>query len=280
MSLEKQPKVSIIMGVYNCEKTLDRCIDSILKQTYKNWELIMCDDCSKDNTLKLATQYSKKYKNIKVVKNTQNSGLAFSLNNCLSVATGKYIARMDADDISLPERIETQVKFLEENEQYQVVGSSVILFDENGDKGLRIIEEKPSKYSTIKGTPYAHPTIMMRKEIYDTLGGYTVLPRTRRGQDLDLWYRFYARGFEGYNIQEPLLKYHEGVGDYKKRDLKTAIGIMKTMYLGYRDLKFPVRTYVYILKPIVASIIPNKLMYLYHKRLTNKDKTNLRNVKC
>ena len=64
MSLEKQPKVSIIMGVYNCEKTLDRCIDSILKQTYKNWELIMCDDCSKDNTLKLATQYSKKYKNI------------------------------------------------------------------------------------------------------------------------------------------------------------------------------------------------------------------------
>lgn len=278
MSLEKQVKVSIIMGVYNCEKTLDRCIDSILKQTYKNWELIMCDDCSKDNTLKLATEYSNKYENIKVIKNNENSGLAFSLNQCLSVATGKYIARMDADDISLPQRVETQVKFLEENEQYQVVGSSVILFDENGDKGLRIIYEKPDKYNTIKGTPYAHPTIMMRKEAYDALGGYTVLPRTRRGQDLDLWYRFYAKGFSGYNIQEPLLKYHESVRDYKKRDLKTAIGIMKTMYIGYKNLGFPVKTYIYIFKPIVASIIPNKLMYLYHKRLTNKDKANLINA--
>lgn len=278
MVLEKQPKVSIIMGIYNCSKTLDRCITSILNQTYSNWELIMCDDCSKDNTLQLAKKYSDKYNNIRVIKNDKNSGLAFSLNQCLAVSTGKYIARMDADDISLPKRIEMQVKFLEENKQYQVVGSSLILFDENGDKGLRTIFERPTKYNTVKGPPYAHPTIMMRKEAYDALDGYTVLPRTRRGQDLDLWYRFYAKGFEGYNIQEPLLKYHESIEDYKKRSLKSAIGIMKTMYLGYKNLGFPVKTYIYIFKPIVASIIPNKLMYLYHKRLTNKDKANLINA--
>ena len=267
MSLEKEPKVSIIMGIYNCERTLDRCIDSILKQTYKNWELIMCDDCSKDNTLKLAQEYSNRYENIKVVMNKENSGLAYSLNQCLSAAKGKYIARMDSDDISLPRRIETQVKFLEENQQYQVVGSSVILFDENGDKGLRSTIERPNKYNTIKSTPYAHPTIMMRKEVYDILGGYTVAKRTRRGQDLDLWFRFYAKGFEGYNIQEPLLKYHEDVDDYKKRDLKTAIGITKTMYLGYRMLDFPIKIYPYLLKPVVSALIPNKLMYLYHKNI-------------
>lgn len=275
MNSEKKPRVSVIMGIYNCESTLDRCIDSILKQTYKNFEIIMCDDCSSDNTLKLAIKYSNMYENIKVIKNKKNRGLAFSLNHCLSVANGKYIARMDADDICLPNRIEKQVEFLEQNKQYQVVGSSVILFDENGDKGLRSTLEKPTKYDTIKGTPYAHPSIMMRKEAYDILDGYTVLPRTRRGQDLDLWYRFYRNGFEGYNIQEPLLKYHEGIGDYKKRDLKTSIGIMKTMYLGFKNLKFPIITYVYIFKPILASIIPNKLMYLYHKKITNKDKAKL-----
>lgn len=277
MILVKQPKVSIIMGVYNCEKTLDRCIDSILKQTYKNWELIICDDCSKDNTLELAKEYSNKYENIKVISNVKNGGLAFSLNQCLAISIGKYVARMDADDISLPERIERQVRFLEDHKQYQVVGSSIILFDENGDKGLRKAVENPTKHSMIKGTPYAHPTIMMRKEAYDILGGYTVLPRTRRGQDLDLWFRFYAKGFRGYNIQEPLLKYHESVGDYKKRDLKTAIGIMKTMYLGYNMLGFPIKVYVYILKPILSAILPNKLMYAYHKQINKKHKERLSN---
>ena len=154
---------------------------------------------------------------------------------------------MDADDISLPERIETQVKFLEENEQYQVVGSSVILFDENGDKGLRIIEEKPSKYSTIKGTPYAHPTIMMRKEIYDTLGGYTVLPRTRRGQDLDLWFRFYKKKYKGYNLQESLYMYRESLEDYKKRTMRAAWGTMKTRYYGYKLLGFSKIKYIFLI---------------------------------
>lgn len=265
MILVKQPKVSIIMGVYNCEKTLDRCIDSILKQTYKNWELIICDDCSKDNTLELAKGYSNKYENIKVISNIENGGLAFSLNQCLAISSGKYVARMDADDISLPERLERQVRFLENHKQYQVVGSSIILFDENGDKGLRKVAENPNKYSMIKGTPYAHPTIMMKKETYDDLCGYTVLPRTRRGQDLDLWFRFYAKGFQGYNIQDPLLKYHESVVDYKKRDFKSSINIMKTMYLGYKMLNFPIKNYIYIFKPILSSLIPNKLMYYYHK---------------
>ncbi len=275
MSLKKEPKVSIIMGVYNCQYVLDRCIKSILNQTYDNWELIICDDCSSDNTLKVAKMYSNQYKNIEVIKNDKNSGLAFSLNRCLENAKGQYIARMDADDICLPERLEIQSKFLDNNKQYQVVGSGMILFDENGDKGIREPIERPNKYNTIKSTPYAHPTIMMRKEAYDSLNGYTVAKRTRRGQDLDLWFRFYAKGFEGYNIKRPLLKYHESVSDYKKRDLKTSIGIMQTMYLGYKQLGFPMKTYIYILKPLVSAIIPNKLMYLYHKKVSKQNNVSL-----
>lgn len=261
----KKPMVSIIMGIYNCEKTLEKSIESIINQTYTNWELIMCDDCSNDDTFKIAKKYENTYKNIKLIKNEINRGLAFSLNRCLEKAKGKYIARMDADDISLLERLEIQVEFLETNIQYQVVGSSIILFDENGDKGVRQVKEIPEKYDITRNVPHVHPSIMMRKETYDKLNGYTVSSRTRRGQDLDLWFRFYANGFKGYNIQKPLLKYHEGVDDYKKRNIRTAFEIMKTIYIGYKIIDIPKSKYIYILKPIISVFIPNKLMYLYHK---------------
>ena len=106
------PTVSVIMGIYNCEKTLSDAIDSIINQTYSDWELIMCDDGSTDNTYQIATKYSEKDNRITVIKNDTNSGLAFSLNHCLKYAKGEYVARMDADDISLPNRFEKQVAFL------------------------------------------------------------------------------------------------------------------------------------------------------------------------
>lgn len=84
------PRVSIIMGIYNCESTLARSIDSIINQTYTDWELIMCDDCSTDNTLEVAKEYEDKYKNIKVIRNEKNMRLAYSLNQCLKIAQGGY----------------------------------------------------------------------------------------------------------------------------------------------------------------------------------------------
>lgn len=268
MSLENK-KVSVIMGIYNCEKTLNDAINSIINQSYQNWELIMCDDCSNDSTLKIANNYKNKYNNIHVVKNKENRGLAFSLNKCLEIASGDYIARMDADDICFKDRFKIQVDFLNKNEEYHLVGSSMILFDEKGEKGIRYSKEIPTKEYIIKNNPYAHPTIMMRKKIYEELGGYTVSDRTRKGQDLDLWFRFYSKGFKGYNIQQPLIKYHESINDYKKRNIKSAIGFMKTMYFGYRINNVPFRKYIYILKPLVSAIIPNNLMYIYHKNKYN-----------
>lgn len=262
-------KVSVIMGIYNCGDTLERCIESLISQTYTNWELIMCDDGSTDNTLETAIFYEKKYDNIVLLKNETNSGLAYSLNQCLKYCNGNYVARMDSDDICLSERFEEQVKFLSENKQYHVVGSSIILFDEKGVKGIRKVKKLPVKEDIIQNVPHIHPTIMMRKEVYDKLEGYTVSSRTRRGQDLDLWFRFYANGFKGYNIQKPLLKYHESVDDYKKRDLKTAFKITQTIYIGYRMIDMPIKNYIYMFKPIISALMPNKLMYLYHKRNKN-----------
>lgn len=262
----KKIKVSIIMGIYNCEKTLSDCIDSLLNQTYTNWELIMCDDCSSDFTYKIAKGYAEKYNNIILLKNNENKKLSSTLNRCLEEAKGEYIARMDADDIALPNRLEKQVEFLDNNKEYDVVGCNRIIFDDNGNETLSVSEEIPNRYSLLKGVPFAHPTIMMRKRVYDKLNGYTVSNRTVRGQDLDLWYRFYNNNFKGYNIQEPLYRYRENLSDYKKRTLKAAIGAAKTNYYGFKMLNFPKSKYIYLVKPIISACIPNYIMYRYHKR--------------
>lgn len=259
--MSSYPLVSIIMGIYNCADTLDEAIGSIIAQTYTNWELIMCDDCSVDKTCMIAEDYSKKYSNIKYIRNDENSGLAYSLNRCLELANGEYIARMDADDINIKDRFEKQVQFLNKNKQYDVVGSNMILFDEHGDKGIRKSVEEPDLKTLKCCVPHAHPTIMMRKKAYDVLNGYQVLPRTRRGQDADLWFRFYALGFKGYNIQEPLYKYHESENDFKKRSWKTAWGYFMTQIYGFKLMQYPIYSYFRTLRPLLAMFIPRKLKY-------------------
>ncbi len=264
------PTISVIMGIYNCEKTLPAAIDSIIDQTYTDWELILCDDGSTDNTYQVAIEYVKKDSRIKVLKNSKNSGLAYSLNHCLRHTTGEYIARMDADDISSSNRLELQKEFLDKNQDYAVVGSGALLFNGKDVVGTRFPKEKPEKRDLVKGAPFMHPTIMMRKRVYNELAGYLDLPRTRKGQDLDLWYRLYSKGYKGYNIQQPLLKYREGLSDYNRRTLKSALLFMQTMFKGYRDLKIPIIYYPFILKPMISALIPKRVLFLYHKRGNSK----------
>jgi glycosyltransferase EpsE len=259
------PLVSVIMGIYNCSATLGRAIESILDQTYHNWELILCDDCSTDDTYEIAKAYSDRYSNIILLKNERNMKLAYSLNRCLDAAHGEYIARMDADDMNLPERFEKQVDFLEKHNEYAVVSCRSIVFDEDGDKGIRGESGSPDKYSMLKTVPFMHPTIMMRKSAYDKLEGYTVCKRTNRGQDLDLWFRFYEKGFKGYILDEPLYKYHESEKDFKKRTVKTALGYIATKLYGFRLLKFPIYTYILALRPLVSALIPNRILRIYKK---------------
>ena len=121
------------MGIYNCAPTLAEAIDSILAQTYENWELILCDDGSADHTYNIADSYRQRYpEKIVLLKNEQNMGLNHTLNHCLDHATGEYIARMDGDDISLPERFEKELNYLLTHPEYAIVSSPMVYFDENG----------------------------------------------------------------------------------------------------------------------------------------------------
>lgn len=260
------PKVSIIMGIYNCAQFLPKAIESVISQTFTNWELIMCNDGSTDKTLDVAKSYSDKFPNkIVVLNNPRNMKLAATLNYCLSVAKGEYIARMDADDYCMPMRLEKEVMYLDTHPDIDCVGTGMIIFDENGEKGVRLNIEHPDKNFLVHTTPFAHPTIMMRKSVYNSLGGYTVSPKIIRGEDTDLWFRFYANGYKGYNMQEPLYCYHESVNDFKKVSFRTSYETFSVSLRGYKLLKYPFWKYIYAFKPFVVMLIPDWLMYKYHQ---------------
>jgi glycosyltransferase EpsE len=261
-----KPKVSVIMGIYNCEDTLSESIESILAQTYDNWELIMCDDASTDNTYIVAKSYAQKYPDkIIMIRNEKNIRLAGALNHCLRYATGKYVARMDGDDISMPERFEKQVDFLEHNLNWQVVGTGMLSFDEKGVRGVRLAEPEPEPNTIVKRNPFCHATVIMRSEVYKALDGYRVCRQTRRMEDLDLWIRFFEKGYRGYNLQEPLYKVRENSDAFKRRKLTYSIDTASLVYQACRRLQLPLKSYLYVLKPILAGLTPKYVMNLYHK---------------
>lgn len=267
------PTVSIIMATYNCEDTLRRAIDSILNQTYKDWEFIICDDCSSDNTYDILQEYQSKYPDkFVILKNQVNSKLPYSLNRCLEVAKGTLIARMDGDDESCPERLERQVDFLNNNHEYSMVGTAMTPFDEHGQKPIRYAKEIPEARDMLRRSPFFHATILMRKEAYDRVGGYTVSKRTVRAQDYDMWFRFFALGMRGYNLQEALYLVLEDTNAIKRRTLKTRCYEVQTKIKGYRLLHYPWYLYVFAFKPIFAALTPACIMQKYHERTDKRSK--------
>lgn len=272
MSLEKQPKVSIIMGIYNCESTLKESMESIINQTYTNWELIMCDDCSKDNTYNVAKQYADKYPDkIKLIRNEKNLTLGPTLNRCIELVEGKYIARQDGDDLSTNDRLEKQVEFLENNKKFDLVSTAMSIFDENGEYGIRKLKSQPEGKDLMKGSVFAHATVVMKSDVMKCLEGYSDEIGKRQVEDYDLWFRFFEKGFKGYCLDDVLYKVREDRDAYKRKSIKRRINEIRVMIEGCNRLKLSVSHYIMIIKPIIAAIIPQKLLMKYHR---NKFRVN------
>lgn len=260
------PKVSIIMATYNCEQTLRGSIESILRQTFTDWEFVICDDCSTDGTYDILQQYYKGYPGkFKILRNEKNSRLAYSLNRCLDVAAGEYIARMDGDDESVENRLEHQAVFLDAHPEYALVGTAMLPFNEKGDRPVRYAKPEPDSSDMLNRSPFFHATIMMRKDVYDKIGRYYVSKRTMRAQDYDMWFRFFARGYKGYNLQEPLYRVLEDDNAIKRRTMKTRLYEVQTRLKGYHLLHYPLYKYVYAFKPILAALTPVGVMQWFHE---------------
>lgn len=262
--------VSVIMGIYNCAGTLAEAIDSLLAQTYTDWELILCDDGSSDDTWAVAEAYQFQYpEKIMLLKNEENLGLNKTLNKCLRAATGRYIARMDGDDISAPDRLEKEVNFLDAHPEFAIVSCPMIYFDEKGEWGKGSAVAYPEERDFIPGTPFCHAPCMVRAEAFRAVGGYSEDPRTLRAEDYHLWFQLYAAGYRGANLQEHLYKMRDDENAYRRRKFKYALHEAYVRWVGYRMLKLPLGSYLYVLRPVAVNLLPKCVYrYLHHKKQT------------
>lgn len=262
-------KISVIMGIYNCEKTLQKAVDSILNQTYQNWELIMCDDGSTDNTHQIANNIADRFPDrIIILHDDENHHLAHALNRCLEVATGDYIARMDADDESMPERFEKQVAFLNNHPEYILFGTQILINSELSRQSyISKIEEYPDKYTLHRRTPFNHATIMCRKEMYEILSGYSEANTAVRCEDQELWYRFFAKGLTGANIMEPLYHIVENKALIYRTTPKNRWNSFVTAMKGYKLLKYPWYCFAKPFLGIIKILVPKRLIVWYKKHI-------------
>ena len=268
-------RISILMGIYNCAPTLSEAIDSILAQTYEDWELILCDDGSKDNTYELANEYKEQYPDkIILLQNEKNAGLNYTLNKCLQHATGEYVARMDGDDISLPERFQKEIEFLDGHPEYAIVSTSMIFFDENGDWGRKNVIQKPEKKDFIKHSPvFCHAPCMIRREAIERVGGYTVDEKMLRFEDVNLWYKLYGAGYKGYNLEEPLYKMRDDINATRRRSLKSRMNGLYVMVDGFKRFEFPWYMYIYVVRDffehLIKGLMPECVYIWLHKKKVN-----------
>ena len=202
------PAVSLILPAYNCEKFIGGAIQSVLDQTFTDFELIIINDGSADQTEFIILSYTDL--RITYLKNKNNQGLIYTLNRGINIAQGKYIARMDADDICIPERLELQKKFLDQHEKIAMVASTVeFINEENNFTGEWELDKKTITPKQIRAKmPYenciAHPTIMARTEVLKKL---KYDERQKHIEDYDLWLRMLNRGYQIEKLNQPLLKY-------------------------------------------------------------------------
>lgn len=213
------------MPIYNCELYINEAIDSILNQTFADFELLLIDDCSTDTTLGIC----KSYEDIRIViiEKEQNSGYTDSLNYGLSIAKGEYIARMDGDDISLPTRFEKQITFLNQNHHVKLCGTAFQFI------GRDKIVKHPTNHEEIKvklcfNTAFCHPSIMARKEIFK-LNLYD--KNFEPAEDYDLWSRLVFQ-VNLANLPEVLLRYR--VHEKQISNEKNAVQIFNSYLIRKR----------------------------------------------
>lgn len=227
----KKPYVTVLMTAFNAEKFIAEAIESILNQTFKNFEFIIVDDGSEDSTRDVIDSYDEKDERIKVLYNHSNKGLIYSLNRGLDEAKGEYIARMDADDISLPTRLEVQVSFMDSNKE---IGVSSAWMKTLG-KSKEVVWQTPVTHEEIIARMFCHnciwhPTAMIRK---DTLDTYNLRYDSNhpKAEDYKLWLEI-ARYKKLANIPQILHRYR--IHDQQKTSLDSKLDKSTKKRLEYR----------------------------------------------
>lgn len=260
------PQISVIMGIYNCSETLPEAIESIINQTFSDWELIMCDDGSNDNTYEVAKKYADKYEGkIILLKNKQNEGLNYTLNKCLEIAKGEYIARMDGDDHCSANRFEVELEAFKQEPEIAIVSTDMQYFDETGTWGNITNPTYPTKKDFLYGTPFCHAPCLVKKEAYSTVGGYSEEKMLLRVEDYHLWVKMYKAGYKGKNIHIPLYQMRDDRNAYCRRKFKYRVNEAYVRAIAVKELGLPITGYFFAFRPILVGLLPRMIYDKLHK---------------
>lgn len=230
----KEDFVSIIVPVYNAESFLDDTIKTVEEQTYTNWELILVDDCSQDNSIEIIENKIKRNSKIKFIKLEQNSGTAIARNTGIDAAKGQYIAFLDADDLWNKEKLEKQVKFMKENNcVFSFTGYEYM--NKNGIRNRKIVKvpEKINYKQALKNTIILTSTVMLNVE---KLGKVLIsMPNVKRGQDTATWWKILKKIDNAYGIDE-VLSYYRRTSNSLSANKLTALKRTWNLYRNVEHL--------------------------------------------
>lgn len=267
----KNPTISIIMSSYNDERYIALAIESVLKQKYQDWEFIIINDDSTDNTENIIQKYASKDRRIHLISNENNKGLVANLVKGVDVSKGKYIARIDGDDIWVSTyKLEKQIEFLENNSEYSLIGSWANIVDEQGK--LQYKTKNPNTDKEIRNyilieNCFFHSSVLIRKSTYEKAGGYNLKIKT--SEDYDLWLKI-GKISKMFNIGEYMIGYrNNSIGinatkyDFQLKETINLIHKYKNFYPNYKlglMLWYSRRFVPKKIRVLASSILKNKLI--------------------
>jgi glycosyltransferase involved in cell wall biosynthesis len=266
MDKRKTPLISIVMPVRNAGSFLVEAVESLINQTHKNWELIAVDDYSSDKSYEILESYSKKDKRIKLFRNDKRLGVSGTANVAIQKAKGKYIARMDADDISFPCRLEKQLAYLQKNKDVIAVGGQCDVINKKGEKiGEKIFptEAQDIKKMIFSNAPLQQPTLIVNSRLLPS-NFYWYDDKHEIAEEIELLFRLFQHG-KVCNLKEKVLFYrihnnNISLKDPKKTFLLTLKARMKAIFrYGYRPTLLGVL--ITIMQAIIVGVLPRRLIY-------------------
>lgn len=245
--------VSIIVPTYNCLDYIDKCMDSLLNQTYSNIEIVICDDCSTDGTREALQKYVG-LANVTVLYNDSNMKQAYTRNKCLENCNGEFVMMQDADDLAESNRVEELLSAFEPNIDF--VSSGCYWFDEKGRYRDWIFSTAyPQRKSLLWGIPHVHAATMFRKECLQAIGGYRTGKHLSRAEDYDLIMNLYAAGYHGKNIPDLLYGYRVDRDALERRTFGSRIDECFIRAHGFKANKILLPFgWCFIFKPILAHV--------------------------
>lgn len=270
-----KPNVAVIMSIYKNDRLsfIIESIESILNQSYKSCDLYIAIDGPVSKDVEDYIVNISSIDNIFVSFDSVNKGLAFRLNQLIEIASikkkYKYIARMDADDISIHSRIEEQVFFFENHSEVSVVGSDLMEINEEGEsifyKSMPVKHDELSS-AIIKRCPFNHPSVMFKAEVFSSSIRYN--ENLMNTQDYYLWVDLLSAGFKFANINKPLLKFRIDGNFHSRRGLKKAINDLKSRIYAFKILKcYSVSNILHVILLFTLRISPTFIKKLAYKKL-------------